>query len=467
MDTVISIDIGSTWTKGARFRVKDGLLVPVCREVLPTTVDHLADGFFALLEKLKHGKGAKDAPVYFSSSAKGGLAIAALGIVPELTLKAAKLTALSAGGKVTSVFPYKLAKRHLEELEQANPDIILFSGGTDGGNETYVLHNLAMLKGLAIRPVVIYAGNEVLGETVVEELAAAGFTAVSAPNIMPEVDRLAPEGAREEIRKVFLERIVHGKGLDDIVAQVGHAPLPTPFAVFSLVEALRRHAPEFGDFVLLDMGGATTDVYSSTSDRATDERIILRGVKDPAVKRTVEGDLGMRVSARATARSGRALIDWLLGEERKAGFEAFLERVGGEPEYLGETDEEQEYDFILASACIHHAVRRHAGTFRRTFTASGETFVQTGKDLRHVTKLIGSGGYLSAVPSFTPMDVLQPEPEAQETIPLVPRAFAYYRDKDYLLPLLGNLVPAYEREAARGALDALERVHDGLAAVAD
>ncbi len=464
MDTVTSIDIGSTWTKGARFRVKDGRLIPVCREVVPTTVDHLAEGFFGLLSRLK---GPKGAPVYFSSSAKGGLAIAALGIVPELTLKAAKLTALSAGGRITSVFPYKLSKRHLEELEQANPDIILFSGGTDGGNETYVLHNLAMLKSLAIRPVVIYAGNEVLADQVCEELSAAGHTAVATPNLMPEVDRLAPEGAREEIRKVFLDRIVHGKGLDEIVARTGRSPLPTPYAMFSLVEAMRRHTPDFGDFLLLDMGGATTDVYSSTMDHASDERIILRGVKDPAVKRTVEGDLGMRVSARATAKSGQALVDWLLGEERKAGFEAFLDRIAREPDYLGESDEEQEFDFILASACIHHAVRRHAGTFKRTFTASGETFIQTGKDLRHVTRLIGSGGYLSSVPSFTPMDVLQPEAERQETIALVPQAFSYYRDKDYLLPLLGNLVPDFEREAARGALAALELVHDGLAAIAD
>ena len=461
--SVCSIDIGSTWTKGARFRVAEGRAIPVLRRAVPTTTAHLAEGFFRLLDEL----GGLDAgPVCFSSSAKGGLAIAALGIVPGLTLKAARLTALSAGGRITSVFPYKLSRRHLAELEQAQPDIILFSGGTDGGNETYVLHNLAMLRTLSIRPVVIYAGNEVLAEHVCGQLASAGLQAVAAPNLMPEVDCLAPEGAREEIRKVFLERIVRGKGLDAIVARIGRPPLPTPYAVFSLVEAMRRHAPDFGDFLLVDMGGATTDVYSSTSDHPTGERIIVRGVKDPAVKRTVEGDLGMRVSALAAAKAGEPLVDRMLGEAGRPGFEAYLDRLARTPEHLGGTPEERVYDRILASTCIHHAVRRHAGVFTRTFTASGETFLQTGKDLRHVRKLIGSGGYLSSVPGLLPMEALQPESELQERISLVPREFTYYRDREYLLPLLGNLVPDYEREAVRGALEALELVPEELAQIA-
>lgn len=463
MRSVVSIDIGSTWTKGACFRLEGGRLAAVRRKAVPTTVHHLAEGFFQLLEALEPPAGA---PVHFSSSAKGGLAIAAIGIVPGLTLKAARLTALSAGGKVNAVFPYKLGRRQVQELEAADPDIVLLSGGTDGGNETYVLHNLGMLKTLSTRPVVIYAGNEILAERVCLELAEAGLTAVAAPNLMPEVDRLVPEGARAEIRQVFLDRIVQGKGLDEIVARTGRAPQPTPCAVMSLVEAVRRQAPDFGDFLLVDMGGATTDVYSSTSGQPAAERVILRGLKEPEVKRTVEGDLGMRVSARAAARTGEAVVRRLLGEDAKVGFEAYLDRIEADPGRLGGDGAERSYDEALASACIHHALQRHAGTFTRVFAAEGEVHLQEGKDLRAVRKLIGSGGYLGAARAFTPTALLQPAPGPQERIPLVPRACSYYRDKDYLFPLLGNLAADFEREAARGALGALELVHEELVEIA-
>ena len=70
--------------------------------------------------------------------------------------------------------------------------------------------------------------------------------------MLPEIDRVEPEGARERIREVFLQRIVRGKGLDEIVALAGRPPLPTPKAVLQLVEAFPRQAPDFGEFLLVD-----------------------------------------------------------------------------------------------------------------------------------------------------------------------------------------------------------------------
>ena len=458
MQKVISIDIGSTYTKGVLFGLESarGRLVfrPLASSRTPTTVDHLARGFETVAAPLRAAAGHDGTPIHFSSSARGGLAIAAVGIVPELTLKTARLTALSAGGRVTSVYAYKLTRASLETLERERPDIVLLAGGTEGGNETYVRHNAAMLARSTVLPqhaAVIYAGNSAIADEVHDLLAPAGYDVRVAPNILPEVDRVEPDGAREEIRRVFLQRIVHGKGLDEVVAATGREPLPTPYAVLQLVEALRRRAPSFGEFLLVDMGGATTDVYSSTREEAQQERVIVRGLRDPEVKRTVEGDLGLRVSARSAAQSAASLIGPLMDEAERAAFADHIERIAQDPALLSESPEERHLDRILASACIHLAIARHAGTWRRVFTAAGETFIQSGKDLRAVETLIGTGGYLAAS-DFTPWEPLErASSPTGETLPLVPRRLAWLRDGDYLIPLLGNLVADHEEAAVETA----------------
>jgi len=459
MSYVLSVDVGSTYTKGVLLGEEGppggSFFRILARASTPTTVDHLARGFHLVRDRLLGSAPEGPTPVYFSSSAKGGLAIAAIGIVPDLTLKTARLTALSAGGKVTSVYSYKLTSRDLERLQRDEPDIILLAGGTDGGNETYVQHNaraLSSCEGLRQRTTVVYAGNQVLADEVVELLAGRGFDVRPAPNILPEMDSVRPDGARERIREVFLQRIVKGKGLDEIVAATGHEPNPTPYAVLQLVEAISRQAPDFGEFVLVDLGGATTDVYSCCQDQRGAERVVYRGLPEPLVKRTVEGDLGVRVSAASAARLAEADLSPAQAEV----LAAHLERLAQEPGMLARDEQERECDRLLARVCLRQALLRHAGTHRRVFTAVGETFVQTGKDLRGVKRLVGSGGYLSRDPGFRPQEVLAgASAESAEYVPLVPQRVEYLRDHEYLLPLLGNLVGDYEAAAVRTALASL------------
>ncbi len=459
MSCVLSVDVGSTYTKGVLLGLEGppgGELFRILdRASTPTTVDHLARGFRFVRDRLLLSAPDGPRPVYFSSSAKGGLAIAAIGIVPDLTLKTARLTALSAGGKVTSVYAYKLTPRDLEQLQRDQPDIVLLAGGTDGGNETYVRHNaraLSSCEGLRERTTVVYAGNQVLADEVVDLLAGRGFDVRPAPNILPEMDSVQPDGARERIREVFLQRIVKGKGLDEIVSLAGHQPNPTPYAVLQLVHAISRRAPDFGEFILVDLGGATTDVYSFCQDQRGAERVVYRGLPEPVVKRTVEGDLGLRVSAASVAR----LAEPDLSPEQAGFLATHLERLTRDPGALARDERERECDRLLASLCLRQALLRHAGTHRRVFTAVGETFVQTGKDLRGVTRLVGSGGYLSREPHFLPHGALAPvASESGEFLPLVPKRVEYLRDREYLLPLLGNLVGDYEQAVVQTALACL------------
>ena len=463
MPRVISIDIGSTYTKGAVFGWQEGdkAFKLLSRAVVPTTVDFLPDGYrrvTAALESscrekglLEEGTLFADIPVYFSSSAKGGLNIAALGIVPALTLKAAKLTALSAGGRIDRVYAYKLTKRDLEALEANPPDIILLAGGTEGGNEVYVRHNGRMLSksaALAQKSVLVYAGNSVMAEEIEEMFAVNGFEVHIADNIMPEVDRTDTDKAREVIRSIFLNRIVKGRGLDTIVREIGHDPNPTPYAVLRLVEAVYLKRPELGEFMLIDMGGATTDVYSCCKPVKSIDNVMFRGLPEPEVKRTVEGDLGMRVSALSTFKAAPYLADI-------PGMAEFVNKVDKDTSYIGADETEKNYDLALAGACSGEALRRHAGRLRRVFTTVGEAFVQEGKDLREIRTVIGSGGFLSRLNDFQIPDILKRGNTADSFL-LTPEQFRYARDKEYIFPLLGNLADSYPELAVQTALDGLE-----------
>ncbi len=171
---LLSVDIGSTYTKGALFLLEGEELRLLGRKVRPTTVDDLGRGFADVRAAALAGRpdgAAGDVPVYWSSSARGGLKIAAVGLTPDLTLSVARMAATSAGGKVVRAFSYELASDDLAELEAVAPDIVLLTGGTDGGNSRVVLHNAARLAETSLPAVILYAGNRKVRDRVAEILA--------------------------------------------------------------------------------------------------------------------------------------------------------------------------------------------------------------------------------------------------------------------------------------------------------
>jgi uncharacterized protein (TIGR01319 family) len=454
---LLSVDIGSTYTKGGLFLLEGEELRCAGREAVPTTVDDLARAFFRVREAVLSGHAGGAAPsgipVYWSSSARGGLKIAAVGLTPDLTLSVARMAATSAGGKVVRAFSYELASEDLAELRAVEPDIILFTGGTDGGNSRVVLHNAARLAELASPAVILYAGNRKVRDQVADLLR--GRDVETAANVMPEVGTIDIEPARDVIRRIFLERIVDGKGLSSVVEATGREPLPTPLAVFELVRTIAARVPGWEDFALIDMGGATTDFYSHTKAFHGGDSVILRGLLEPTLKRTVEGDLGLRVSAEALFRSESAFLGSRLraAGSDPAALRRYVEEISRRIEYLPADDTARACDRLLAAACVRAAALRHAGILQRVYTPQGGFQVQRGKDLRQVRRLVGSGGYLAGLTD--PALLLEACPKDADDIDtrhLVPEAPDCYADAEYLIPLLGNLAADFPGAAARAAV---------------
>ena len=124
--------------------------------------------------------------------------------------------------------------------------------------------NAHALAGSKLDCAIIYAGNRDIQDEIQTILGHKDLTTVD--NILPDLDHPNPFAARQAICDVFLSRIVKGKGLDVIVGETGEEPMPTPWTVYELVKAISDYDSAWKEFMLIDMGGATTDVYSASAN---------------------------------------------------------------------------------------------------------------------------------------------------------------------------------------------------------
>lgn len=459
---VVSVDIGSTWTKAVLFSVRDGVCVPERASSVPTTVENLRNGYDAAILGLGLECAGADrlgvAPRAVSSSAKGGLSVAAVGIVPDLTLEAARRAACSAGARVGRVFSYRLTDEDVRELDRIAPDIVLLTGGTDGGNEEIVLANARLIAGCRHRAAVLYAGNRAAAcrvRTILE-----GRQVVVADNVLPDLSSPRPESARDAIRNLFLGTIASGKGLDAVASAAGSEPLPTPLVVFELVRALGATG-ELGSagFILIDLGGATTDLYSSlpSPDSSPWAALPRRGLDEPGVKRTVEGDLGLRVSAVSCAGADP---EELAAAAAAAGIppdepRVWAGRVRDAPETVPSDARGKALDALLACHCVKLSLRRHAGRLEEAWGADGPVRYLRGRDIAGTAVIVGSGGYLSTSPDAGPVVRTALEAagldERGKRVP-VPAACRFVADTGYLVPHFANAARVFPREAIEGAL---------------
>ncbi|MBQ2956290.1 MAG: glutamate mutase L [Clostridia bacterium] len=396
MNNVLLIDFGSTYTKVTAVDTEEGRLLGTADSYTTIETD-VGDGLENALKKLHEKTGPLEYSArYACSSAAGGLRMITSGLVPELTAEAAYQASLGAGAKVLKVYSFQLTEDDLEEILQINPDIFLLVGGTDGGNTECILHNARMLAGVEFDFPVIVAGNRTAAREC--ERILAGHEVHLCENVMPKFGVLNIEPARKKIREIFLNRIVQAKGLSKAAELLSGILMPTPSAVMKAMHLLSggcEGESGIGDLIAVDVGGATTDIYSMADGMPKDASTVYKGLPEPYDKRTVEGDIGMRYSVRGIVEAaGLARICQLSGLDQDA-VNALLDRLCSSPDLIPEKGSDLEkLDYALASMAIETAVARHAGSMEETYTLMGLTYVQSGKDLRHVKQVIVTGGSL-------------------------------------------------------------------------
>jgi len=213
---------------------------------------------------------------------------------------------------------------------------------------------------------------------------------------MPKVNVLSIDSAREKIRQIFLDKIIEAKGIKKIEKDIDAVILPTPQAVLEAAKLLSEGyftEEGLGDLVVVDIGGATTDMYSLCSPTKRSD-VLLHGLEEPFAKRTVEGDLGVRYSAPGIIKSLSDQEIKFINLEKNVDIEKEVAKRYNDVKTLPENAHDEFIDQFLAEVCAYRAMYRHVGRIEEVYTPIGKVYNQSGKDLTEIKYVIGTGGVI-------------------------------------------------------------------------
>jgi len=456
-------DVGSTYTKVSAFSRTDKDITLVGRDQVPTTVEDIQGGI------TKANRAIETAGVSISekcltlatSSAAGGLRMVAMGYMPRVTAKAAKEVSMSAGARVLEIVTHEDPPEYrVEILREIRPDIILLAGGTDGGDRENLLANARLIAASKVEAVVIIAGNTLAQQEAEQILTDAGLIAKRVANVMPTIHELVVDSAREAIHEEFIRQISFAKGLQKLVDMVSDGVvLPTPGSILMAAELLASGTFDeegIGDLVVIDIGGATTDIHSilpSLEQLSAEERGLVVTNEKQSAYRTVEGNLGMRISStgilEAIGVNGvLAKIEGETSDEHAEKLTHYANFLENNPVHIAATELERRFDKALAITAIEVALKRHAGHIATEYNpvmgiAPGTPI---GRDLRRVTTILAVGGIFTHATEKEGRDIVQ-EAMKNRGISLLPENYQLYIDKSYLLYGIGALSRKFPEQA--------------------
>lgn len=466
--SILATDVGSTTTKailieriGNEYRLKR-------RGEMPTTVEKPWENVMVGVRKsirrvqeleqrplleddklIRPKKGDRGVDVYVStSSAGGGLQMMVCGLVKSISATSAHRAALGAGAVVLDVIAVddeRSDSEKISRISQLRPDIILMSGGVDGGSVTYLAAVAELITqanpqprfGKTYKLPLIYAGN-IDAQDLIESIAAEMMDVHLVDNLRPshDVENLAP--ARDAIHRLFMEHVMaQAPGYEELMGWVNSTIMPTPGAVGRIISIM---AEKYGaNIVGVDIGGATTDVFSSFDGNFT---------------RTVSANLGMSYSVtnvleEANFENIRKWIPFSLDEESLCDW---ISNKMVRPTTIPHTLDSLMVEQAIAREALRLSFEHHKSLAKKVEKQQvqgwkNETgmFLSTGTDIIDMMRmdmLVGSGGVLSHAPrrsqaTMMLLDAFLPEGITQLTV-----------DSIFMMPHLGVLSTLYPEIAA-------------------
>jgi uncharacterized protein (TIGR01319 family) len=384
-----------------------------------------------------------------TSSAAGGLKMTVHGLAYDMTVKAAKEAALGAGAILHLVTAGKLTHDDIRRIEQISPNIILLAGGVDHGDKNTAIENAYRLSKIKIQCPLIYAGNVAAAEEVSRILSKGNVMVTVVDNVYPRIDELNVEPTRRAIQKVFEDHIIRAPGMNRIKQMVTGNITPTPGAVMNCAKLLKA---TIGDLLVIDVGGATTDVHSVTTGSEKMNKLLIS--PEPEAKRTVEGDLGIYINASNLIKA--------IGAERVANElslnpDSFADYISPIPR----TSTEMEMAEYLTKKAAEIGIDRHAGEIKHLYGPGGRATIVMGKDLTNVKWIIGTGGaFVNLKKGRTILSSLTSKAKPLKLLPRTNPRFLI--DKNYIMASVGVLALTNPEGALRLVAKSLDLQLDTL-----
>ncbi len=466
--SILATDCGSTTTKAILIELVDGEYRLRVRGEAPTTVEAPYEDVTAGVlnavreveelsgrtlirdgEIIRPQRGAEGVDAYVStSSAGGGLQVMVVGLVRSMTAESAQRAALGAGAIVMDVLALDDGRRDYERIErmrELRPDMILISGGVDGGETRKVVEMAELVAaanprarlGASYELPVIFAGNVEARELVGRALQRSTALTI-VDNLRPTMEQERLEPARAEIQELFLQHVMaQAPGYPTLMRWTDADIMPTPAAVGSLIEAIAKR--EGINVVGVDIGGATTDVFS---------------VFDGIFNRTVSANLGMSYSiSNVLAEAGLDnILRWLPThpDPRRLGNDIRNKMI--RPTTIPQTPGDLIVEHAAAREALRLAFEQHKllatelkGVQRQRDIADafGAAGAQSLVDLMALDLIIGSGGVLSHAPRRTQaalmiIDAFEPQGVTRLAV-----------DSIFMMPQLGVLATISEEAATQ------------------
>jgi uncharacterized protein (TIGR01319 family) len=471
---ILATDCGSTTTKAILIQKIDGVYRQTHRGEAPTTVEaphadvtagvlnavtevqelagrRLIDATGRLIRPATEDEGCD---IYIStSSAGGGLQMMVAGVIREMTAESAKRAALGAGAIVMDVIASNDKRRPHEQIQrirELRPDMILISGGVDGGTTTHVVQIAELVAPAKPRPrfgsgyklPIIYAGNKEAAP-LVSNVLEKGFALTVVDNLRPVLERENLGPARDAIHELFLEHVMaHAPGYDKLIEWADAPIMPTPGAVGNILQTIASQRRI--NVVGVDIGGATTDVFS---------------VFDGVFNRTVSANLGMSYSiANVCAEAGMEnILRWVTADMEPREIRNRVKNKMIRPTTIPQTLEALLFEQAVAREALRLAYIQHKA-FATTLKGVqrqrtvGDLFQQEASgasivDNMKLDLLVGSGGVLSHAPRMhqTAMMLIDAfEPEGFTRLA---------KDSIFMMPHLGVLAQVHPQ----ASLEVFER----------
>ena len=471
--SILATDCGSTTTKAILIEQQaDGQYRLTCRGEAPTTVeapfDDVTVGVVNAVREIEELSGktilppdggrpmtpAKDAKtgvdLYLStSSAGGGLQMTVAGVVKAMSAESAQRAALGAGAIIIDVIAVDDGRKEfqrVERLRQLRPDMILMSGGTDGGTVSHLVEMSEMLVsadpkprlGIGLSLPVIYAGNKEAYRQV-DELLGSKVALRQVENLRPTMERENLLPAREAIHDLFLEHVMQqAPGYAKLTTWTSADIMSTPNAVGKIMEEIARQR---GINVLgVDIGGATTDVFS-----------VFKGI----FNRTVSANLGMSYSICNVLTEAKVdnIKRWLPFPVSDADLRNQLRNKMIRPTTIPQRLMDLQIEQAVSREALRLAFEHHKSLARGLTGGTAEKNIgnifasagsgQTLVNMMSLDMIVGSGGVLSHAPrreqsALMMMDAYQPEGVTLLTV-----------DSIFMMPQLGVLSQVHPEAATQ------------------
>ncbi len=464
---ILATDCGSTTTKAILIQKLGNEYRQTHRGEAPTTVEapfeDVTRGVLNAVQEVEELSGrtildgetiitpANDATgvdIYIStSSAGGGLQMMVTGVVKSMTAESAQRCALGAGAIVMDVLASNDGRPSYEKIERIRhlrPDMILLSGGTDGGTVSHVVEIAEYIAAADPRPrlgigyqlPIIYAGNKDAREEVQKILGGKAALSIT-DNIRPVLERENLMPARHKIHDLFLEHVMaQAPGYKKLISWAGAPIIPTPAAVGMIIETVAKR--ENINVIGVDIGGATTDVFS---------------VFQEVFNRTVSANLGMSYSvANVVAEAGLDNIRrWLPFAFDEQSLRNQIKNKMIRPTTIPQTVTNLQVEQAIAREALRLALDQHkqlavglkgvqqersvSDAFAQT--ASGQTLI----DMFALDLIVGSGGILSHAPRRVQSMIMM----SDAYLPLGITQLAV--DSIFMMPHLGVLSTVNEQAA--------------------